>query len=79
MQAIPIVFGLALLFFLWGVALYILSAGDEKKAKEGKSIMIYGVIALFVIFSLMGIIKFIGGNLGISQSDITNINGRITQ
>lgn len=64
--AIPIVVGLAVLFFFWGVALYVFRAGDEKQAKEGKSIMIYGVIALFVMFSIWGIIKFIGGNLGIA-------------
>lgn len=55
---------LALLFFFWGTAKYINSAGDEKAAKEGKDIMIWGAIALFVAFSLGGILAFIGQNLG---------------
>lgn len=50
---------LALVVFFWGIVKYIASAGDEDKAKEGKSIMIYGVIALFVMFSVFGLITFL--------------------
>ncbi len=63
---IPAFFGLAIIYFFYGVAKYILAAGDPKKASEGKSIMIYGVIALAVMALLYGIINFIGGTLGIS-------------
>ncbi len=73
-QAIPIAAGLAVLFFFWGVALYIFRAGDETKAKEGKSIMIYGVIGIFVIFSIWGLIKFIGDNLGIQTTSGSGSN-----
>ena len=54
-----IVAALALIAFFWGIAKYISSAGDPKKAQEGKSIMIYGVIALFVLFSVFGLITFL--------------------
>ncbi len=69
-KAIPIVFALGLLFFFYGMALYIFRAGDESKAKEGKSIMIYGVIALFVMVSVWGLVKFIGDNLGIQPQKL---------
>ncbi len=49
--------GLAVLFFIMGIVRYIANAGDEKKAKEGKSIMIYGVLALFILFSFWGIVQ----------------------
>lgn len=49
--------GLAVIYFVWGIVKYIASAGDEGKAKEGKSVMIYGVIALFVLFSFWGIVQ----------------------
>ena len=58
---IPLVFALALLFFFWGVAKYIWSAGDAKE--EGKQIMVWGVVALFVMSSIWGIIYFIGDEL----------------
>ena len=39
-----------------------------KKAKEGKSIMIYGVIAIFVMSSIWGLVKFIGDELTIPST-----------
>ena len=54
--ATPIVVALALLGFFWGLAIYIFNAGDEKKKAEGRSIMIWGILALFVMLSVFGII-----------------------
>lgn len=58
-QVVPIIFALAIIYFFWGVAKYILAAGDAKAASEGKSIMIYGIIALAVMASVYGIINLI--------------------
>lgn len=52
---VPLVFTLALLFFFWGVAKYIWSAGDKE---EGKKIMVWGVVALFVMSSIWGLVAF---------------------
>ncbi|OHA93375.1 MAG: hypothetical protein A3D37_02125 [Candidatus Zambryskibacteria bacterium RIFCSPHIGHO2_02_FULL_38_22] len=62
---IPLAFTLALLFFFWGVAKYIWSAGDAKE--EGKKIMVWGVIALFVMSSIWGIITVLKSDLGIGD------------
>lgn len=69
--AIPIVFALALLFFFWGVANYILKSGQEKD--EGKKIMVWGVVALFVMSSVWGLTKFIRTELGIGVVDSQKI------
>lgn len=65
-QLIPIAFAAALLFFFWGMAMYIRGASDEEKA-QGRSIMVWGVVALFVMASVWGIVLFIGSALGINQ------------
>jgi hypothetical protein len=65
---IPIVFGLALVYFFWGLAMYIRAAGDPKKANEGKSIMVYGVIAIAVMISVYGIVAFLQDIFGITQN-----------
>ena len=62
----PIVVALALLFFFWGLAKYILNAGDEAAKTEGRMIMIWGIIALFVMVSVWGLVQvlqqtFLGG------------------
>jgi hypothetical protein len=73
-SALPILVGLALLAFFWGLVKFIFSAGDAEKAKEGKSIMIYGIIALVVMVSVWGIVNFIASDLGVSNGTAGNIN-----
>ena len=68
---IPLAFSLCLLYFFWGVAKYIKSEGDGKG--EGKQIMIWGVVGLFVAFSIWGIIVFIRNEFGLTNVP-TNIN-----
>ena len=70
---IPLAFALCLFYFFWGVTKYIRTgAGSEDAAKEGRQIMIRGIIGLFVAFSIWGIITFIKSELGIP--DVQNIN-----
>lgn len=60
---LPIAVSLALLFFLWGLAKFIFHAGDEKALEEGKRRMIWGIIALFVMVSVWGIVAFLRSDL----------------
>ena len=76
-DAITITIGLAIAFFFYGLAKYILNAGDEEKKKEGKSIMIWGVIALFVMVSIWGIINVLADTFGVKKDQglvLPNIN-----
>lgn len=68
---IPVVFGLALIFFFWGLAQFILHSDDEKAREDGKQRMLWGIIAIFVIVSIYGILGFIGDSVGIK----VNIGG----
>lgn len=60
---IPLMFAIALLLFFWGLVKYIKSEGEGKG--EGKKIMIWGVVALFVMSSVWGLVRLIGDELGI--------------
>ncbi|MDB5266497.1 MAG: seg [Parcubacteria group bacterium] len=64
--ALPLVVGLALLGFFWGLMKFIFAAADEEKRKEARQIMIYGVIALFVMVAVWGLVGFVGNALGIA-------------
>jgi hypothetical protein len=55
--AVQVIGSLALLYFLWGLANYVLNAGDEKKKEEGRNIMLWGTIALFVMVSVWGLVR----------------------
>lgn len=69
-QATPIVIALALLGFFWGLAIYIFNAGDEKKKTQGRSIMIYGILALFIMLSVFGIIGALQATFNIRGSQV---------
>ena len=63
--AIPITAGIALLAFIWGLIKFISRVGgDEKAVTEGKKLMIWGLIALFLMMSIWGILRFFSISLG---------------
>jgi hypothetical protein len=55
---IPLVVALTLLSFFWGLTKFIGNAGDSKSHEEGKNLMIWGLVGLFVMLSLFGILRF---------------------
>src|SRR3989344_3069320 len=55
---IPIIATLALLAFFWGAGKFILKAGDVKEIENGKKLLIWGLVALFVMASIWGILRF---------------------
>jgi len=63
--ALPIVVAIALLAFFWGLAKLIW--GGAEAVAEGKSLMIWGIVALFVMVSVWGLVRFIGDAVGISS------------
>ncbi|MFY9462833.1 MAG: hypothetical protein WAP52_01465 [Candidatus Sungiibacteriota bacterium] len=64
---ITIVFVLAILVFGWGVVKYISSAGNPEKEKEARSFLWWGVIGIFVLASVFGLVRFIGTSVGVGQ------------
>ncbi len=65
-NAIPLVMGLALLAFLWGVFKFIW--GGEEKREEGKQLMLWGVVGLFVMASVWGLVQFLGTVTGVKTT-----------
>lgn len=56
--AVPIIFGLGMVYFFWGTANFILKdAGNEKTRRDGINKIIWGVIAIFVFVSIWGILN----------------------
>lgn len=64
---LPVAVSLALLTFFWGLIKYLWNLDNQEARKEGKSLMTYGILALFVMVSIWGIVIFIGRSLGIYQ------------
>jgi len=62
---VPLLIDLAVLAFFWGLVKFIFAQGSEKSSADGKKIMIWGLIGLFVMISVWGIIKFFQDILGV--------------
>lgn len=65
--AIPIAVSLALLYFIWGLAKFVLKSGDEGAQEEGKNKMIWGILSLFIIVSVWGITGFLARIFGVES------------
>lgn len=52
-------FMVAFLVFFWGVVVFIANAGNETKIKEGKKFLLWGIITLFVMMSIWGILNLL--------------------
>jgi hypothetical protein len=54
---IPVLIALALVFFMWSALQYIRQAGET--GGETRSNLLWGIIALFVIFSVWGLVNIL--------------------
>ena len=68
-SAVPVLVALALALFIWGLVVFIANSGSDNKRDEGKSRMVWGVIALFVIVSVWGIVEIL--------QDLTGADGNV--
>ncbi len=64
--ATPIVVALALVYFFWGLGQFILGSSESEKRKQAIEIMIYGIIALFIMVSIWGIVNVLQSTFGVT-------------
>jgi hypothetical protein len=61
---------LALLFFVYGGFIMILSQGNQEKIKQGTGAMTAAVIGLVIAFSAYALVKFVGDTIGLTGYSI---------
>jgi len=62
---IRLLVALAVVYFLWGVVKFIINIDDESARTEGKRHMVWGIIGIFIMISVWGIINVIETTFGI--------------
>lgn len=61
---------LAIVVFFWGLIKYLWGAGSSaESASEGLQIMMWGVIAIFVMVSIWGIIRLLQNTFNVTSTD----------
>lgn len=68
---VPVIIGLSLLSFLWGILNYILHGSEEGQREESKQFMIWGVVGMFVMVSVWGIVFMFAHTLGVNVYSLT--------
>jgi hypothetical protein len=71
---IPIAFAIGVLAFFWGLGKWIFAAGSSDAQEEGKNIMIWGLVALFVMSSVWGIVRLAQTTLGVDSGNTNQVN-----
>lgn len=72
---VPFALTLSVLFFLWGLARFVYNSGDEKSHEEGRQVMIWGVIAIFILVSIWGIARIILDAFYIVPANLPGVSG----
>lgn len=64
LRVIPFLGAVAFLVFVLGVARFIKASGNERQIKESKNFLIWGIVGLFVLVTIWGIIAFLRSEFG---------------
>lgn len=73
---IVLLFALAVVYFVYGLAKYLLSPDNEEVRKNSKSQMLWGIVGMFIMISVFGILSLIMNTIGVKDIKVnsTNIN-----
>ena len=67
---VPVLVGLGIVVFLFGVVKYI-QAGDKPESRdEGRQFMLYGIIAIFVMVSVWGLVEVLTRTVSLNTSPL---------
>ena len=61
-----ILIAVAFVVFLWGIVQYILAGADEEKRATARNLIIYGIIGLFVMIAVWGVVYLLANVLGVT-------------
>lgn len=64
---IALLFIVALITFFWGLVQFIANAGSEQGRETGRRNMMWGIIGMFIMIAVYGIIKILLQTFGIAE------------
>ncbi len=72
---IPFLVGLGVFLIIYGVFTYIAHAEDEERRKEGRTFILWGILFVFIMLSVWGILSILVNSFGLSG----NQNGLVAK
>jgi len=64
----PLLISISVIVFIVGVIKYISNGDDSAKREEGRNFIMYGLIGLFVIVSVWGLVGVLQGTFGLGNT-----------
>ena len=65
---IPLLMTIAIAIFLYGIVLYITSAGNAEKEKAARGYIIYGIIGLFIMVAFWAFVEVLTSSFGLDDN-----------
>ena len=62
---IPVLVGIAMLIFFFGLGRYVYESSDAHGHTQGKELIVWGLIAMFVLVSVWGILAVVRSSLNL--------------
>jgi len=73
--ALPLIIAIAVVYFVYGIFMYVVAIDDEKKS-AAKDKIIYGIVGLFIMISVWGLVNILVRTFGLTNtSPVNNIPG----
>jgi hypothetical protein len=69
---ILLVFACGFFLFMWGLVKFLWNSREGEINDNGKQHMLWGVVGMFIMVSVYGIINLITGTFGITEQNATN-------
>ncbi len=69
----PVLVSIAVFFIVVGIFRFVLNAGDEEARKSGRSFILWGVVGVFLMLSVWGLINIVLNTFGFAKPNITNV------
>ena len=75
---VPILVALAVVYFVYGVVMYVIADSEEAKTK-GRDTIIFGIIGFAVIVSMWGLVQILVDTFYVDNYTGSSVRGNINQ
>ncbi|MBA4320717.1 MAG: hypothetical protein C0412_20170 [Flavobacterium sp.] len=67
---LPLIVAMAVVWFVWSVFQYTMAGGDEAKVTKEKTQIIWGIVGIFIMVSVWGLVGILRGTFDLNNTMI---------
>ncbi len=65
-----LLFAVAMAVFVWGIVKFIKASGDPRAVQEARGIITWGIVGIFILASIAGIVTYLRDAVGITGNTV---------